>query len=93
MFYQLAYSEGTMLYSIGNGLELSTISFEENLYSKLTGNPDFPRTGYSGFLSGKVFYNVVGFRDSLQKLLLLSVKQIKYTSHILVLWSLKIKWK
>ena len=28
------YSEGTMLNNIGNGLELSTIPFEENIYSK-----------------------------------------------------------
>jgi len=30
---QHVYSEGTMLNNVGNGLELSTITFEENLYS------------------------------------------------------------
>jgi hypothetical protein len=36
-----AYSEGTMLNNTGNGLELSTISFEENLYSKSIDYDDY----------------------------------------------------
>ena len=36
-----AYSEGTMLNNIGNGLELSTIPFEESIYSKSIDYKDY----------------------------------------------------